>query len=371
MAKTTGLGDNLYLDGYDVSGDIGSIQSISNKRALLDVTGLDKDAHERLPGLGDAEISFTSFYNPSDGTDPDDLVVGAHEILKNILNGRHVLYFRGTVLGGAVAAMIGAQASYKLDRSAQGALTGEVQVMNAGGKLVEWGRSLTAGKHTSVAPENLPGVLDQDYPNGSVGKLSAYLQVMSIVGAAGNDITVKLQHSDYGSAIAVDDDAVLLITNLLNNHTYAPTGVGFSLTENRRVTITIADTTPSIVAGTVRIVGTNYNGDVQTEDVSIAGGAGAYTSTKFYRTVTSIVTLNNVTVLGGAGDETIKVGVEAAVVTYTDIAAGSFANVDVAVAPYKEHLDIAASSVKRYMRAVVGTVSGFTSAIFAVAVKRY
>jgi hypothetical protein len=35
MAKQSGLGDNLYVAGYDLSGDIGSLETISGRLALL------------------------------------------------------------------------------------------------------------------------------------------------------------------------------------------------------------------------------------------------------------------------------------------------------------------------------------------------
>ncbi len=365
MAKQTGLGDNFYLDGYNISGDVGSLQTMRNSRTLLDVTGIDKDAHERLPGLGDAEMSFNNWFNPTDDTPGP---AGAHFILKDILNDRHALYFRGTALGGPIAAMIAAQASYVLNRGNDGSLSGTVQLMNAGGRLIEWGHSLTAGVDTVVGAGNLTGVLDLDDTQGSAG-LSAYWQLFSLSGIAGNDINIKLQHSDYATAIGVDDDAVLLVTNLLSAHTYAANGAGFTGTvEPRRIIITIVDTTPSIVAGTVTLNGFDSKGDPLVEIVSIAGGAGTYTSTKFFSSVTSVVT-SVTTVLGGAGDETIKVGVQAAVVAYADIADGAFTSVDIADAPTRQHIDIA-HPIKRVLRGVVTTVDGFTSADIALAVKR-
>lgn len=367
MAKETGLGDNLYVDGYDLSGDIGAITSLNSSRALLDVTGIDVDAHERLPGLRDGELSFNNWYNPSDGSDPDD-PTGAHEVLKDIENERHTMYYRGTSLGGPVAAFIGAQASYQLNRNNDGSLSGTVQVMNAGGRGIEWGRSLTAGKQNATGAGNLTGVLDPDFPNGNTVDLSAYLQIFAIEGSAGDDVAFKLQHSDYFSAVAADDDAIRTVTNLTNT-TLAANGIGFTGTvEPRRVTITIVDTVPSIVAGSVLITGTDSKGDAQTESVSIAGGAGVYTSTKFFATVAS-VTISGATVLGGSGDETIKVGVEAAVVSYTDIAGAAFTAVDIAEAPTREHI-VADGPIKRAIRAVISTVDGFDSCDFAIAYKR-
>ena len=48
MAKTSGLGDNCYVGGYDLSGDIGSLGKISGSVATIDVTGINKSAFERI-----------------------------------------------------------------------------------------------------------------------------------------------------------------------------------------------------------------------------------------------------------------------------------------------------------------------------------
>lgn len=64
MAKESGLGMTVTIDdsagtGKDISNDIGSI-SFSTPQGLLDVTGLDKSAMERIPGLSDGNVQLTS-----------------------------------------------------------------------------------------------------------------------------------------------------------------------------------------------------------------------------------------------------------------------------------------------------------------------
>lgn len=76
----------------------------------------------------------------------------------------------------------------------------------------------------------------------------------------------------------------------------------------RNITGTITDTTPSITAGTITIVGTDVNGVSQTEAWSLVGPTLTFTGTKLFASVTSITGAGIVT-LGGAGDETIVMGV--------------------------------------------------------------
>lgn len=186
------------------------------------------------------------------------------------------------------------------------------------------------GKHTSTGAESLTGQSDPRFPLGSDGKLSAYLQVFSLTTDPGDDFKVTLQDSDYSlHTIAADDDAILLVTSLLNNHAYgAPNGVGFG-PDPRHVTVTIVDTTPSITAGTVRVTGTDAFGDALIENVNIAAGAGAYTTTGRFKTVAAVTTLNDVVTLGGAGDETIKVGVGAVATAYANLTGGAFGTVEI------------------------------------------
>lgn len=185
--KTTGLGDRFFLDGFDISGDVGAIQSISMTRALIDVTGLDKDSFERLTGLGDCEMSWNAWFNASAGQ--------SHPVMRNIPDGRHAMYFRGITLGSSVAAMVGTQANYNVNRQNDGAAAVSAQIMNKSGDLLDWGKALTAGKVTSTSAVDLAGLdgNDQGFEFGSDGQLRAYLQVFAFTGT---DVTFTLEDSD-------------------------------------------------------------------------------------------------------------------------------------------------------------------------------
>ena len=70
MAKVTGLKQKLFIGKQignnkkiiDVSGDVGSIDSLNMSRTLIDVTSIEQESMERLGGLGDLEMSFKSYY---------------------------------------------------------------------------------------------------------------------------------------------------------------------------------------------------------------------------------------------------------------------------------------------------------------------
>lgn len=180
MAKQSGLGDNFYLSGYDVSGDIGSI-STSGGPALLDVTGIDKSAYERIGGLRTGSMSWQAWFNPASNQ--------AHARMKTLpTTDVHCAYFRGTTLGNPAACMVAKQINYDGTRGADGAFTFAVEAQSNGFGL-EWGRSLTAGVRTDTGATN--GSSIDTTASASFGA-QAYLQAMAFTGT---DVTVKIQDS--------------------------------------------------------------------------------------------------------------------------------------------------------------------------------
>jgi hypothetical protein len=352
--KTTGLTDHVYVGGYDLSGDIGAVQVINKKQALIEDTGLDKYAVERLLGLCEGEIDFNAWYQ-------GNAALGLHEILKALPNAdRQALYFRGLLLGNPVACITGKQLEYSQARAAAGGMSGSVKVQSSGDVGLEWGVSLTPGPVISTSAEKGLGI---DNLAGTVDDLPAYLQVLAFTGT---DVTLKVEHSDDGDIdIPADDNAVLLQCSLLNNHTYAPNGAGYSPLHTRKVTFDVVDTGASIVAGTVTITGTDYLDDPLIEDVSIAGGAGSYETTGRFKTVIQVKTKNDVSVLDGGGDEKITVGVKALVSTYSIL--GAFAQTVLARTVQRV---VFAGPVKQFLRASVTTAAGFTTVTYVIAVAR-
>lgn len=183
MAKTGGLGDNLYIAGYNASGDIQQLGRIGGGPALLNLTGIDKSAYERQGGLRDGAIEFTAFFNHI-------TVTGAtHEKLATLPRTDVLLtYCRGTTLGDPAASLVGKQVNYDPSRADDGMLTFGVSAQ-ANGYGIEWGRQLTAGVRTDSAATNGTGI--DTAASASFGG-QAYLQVFSFTGT---DATVKIQDS--------------------------------------------------------------------------------------------------------------------------------------------------------------------------------
>ncbi len=192
MSKQSGLGDNLYVDGYDLSGDVGAMTTVRGGIAVLDVTGIDKLAHERIGGKRDGQIGFKSFFN--------DAASQEHAVLSTLpRTDRVATYCRGTTLGKPAACLVSKQIDYDPTRANTGELTLTTSLQGNGYGL-EWGEQHTAGKRTDTAATNGAGV--DGVASSSFG-LQAYLQVFSF---AGTSVVVKLQESsDNGAGDAFAD----------------------------------------------------------------------------------------------------------------------------------------------------------------------
>lgn len=185
MAKTTGLGDAFFVDGVDLSGDVGSLSRIAGGNTPLEVTGINKFGFERIGGVRDGGIEWSSWFNPT----------GAHAELSTLPRGdRVVSYFRGTTRGSQAAAITAKQVNYDPTRNADGSLTIAVQAL-ANKSGLEWGRQLTAGVESRSAAGALAGV---GHAGSTSFGLQAYLHVFAFTGTSA---TVAIQHSNDDGAV--------------------------------------------------------------------------------------------------------------------------------------------------------------------------
>lgn len=177
--KSNGLGDNFYVGGHDLSGDIQALGKISGGPALIDVTDITQSAHSRLGGLRDGAIDFTSYFDPTN----------AHPVLSALPTADTLLtYARGTTLGNPGACLNAKQINYDPTRTNSGELTVAVQAQ-ANSYGLEWGTQLTAGLRTDTAATNGASV---NFSAATSFGFQAYLQVTAFTGT---DVTISLQDS--------------------------------------------------------------------------------------------------------------------------------------------------------------------------------
>lgn len=236
MTKTSGLGDNFYVGGNDLSGDINSLSKISGMLATLDVTDITESAMERLGGHRDAEVAFTAYWNPT----------RAHPVLSALPTADvQASYRRGTVLGNPAAEIVAKQTNYDGTRGNDGSYTFAC-TLKSNGYGLEWGQQLTAGLRTDAAATN--GTSIDTLAAASFGA-QAYLQVTAFTGT---DVTVKIQDSADNSSFAD-------VTGLTFTQTTAAPGTQRLATANnatirrylRAVTVTTGGVTSVTFAVTV------------------------------------------------------------------------------------------------------------------------
>lgn len=199
MAKSSGLNMRLFVDGYDISGDTQAVGRVGGGPAVLDTTGLDKEAFERIGGRRDGAMDVTTFFNPETiagggSADRSHLALKALPLTDRILTLAHIP-------SGEVFNTVAKQGNYDPTVAADGMITCAVNAM-PNGYGVEAGRLLTpTGKLTQGAAGNV-GSVDFGVAPGSFGA-QFYLHVFAFTGTSA---TVKVQQSsDNGGADAFAD----------------------------------------------------------------------------------------------------------------------------------------------------------------------
>lgn len=206
MAKLSGIGGQLYVNGYDLSGDVGVINAVRDGQNLLDVTAIDKSAMERIPGLADGGIDFTAFFN--DATD------AAHDVLSPMgSTDKYVTYAVNTTLGRPGWSLTAKQADYAGARAADGSLAFTVQTQTSDGEGLRAGEMLTAGIRTDTAATNGSSV------DGTAATAFGAVIFLHVFDFDGTDVTISVEDSANNSAWAALTGASFAEIDAAGHHT--------------------------------------------------------------------------------------------------------------------------------------------------------
>ena len=136
MAKQTGLGDYVAVDDSsgavrDLSNDISGGYGINIAQELLDTTGLDKSARERLTGMSDSDVTLTGTFNPASNK--------SHDVFKTRTTARTFdLRVGGNTSSNPKLAMEMMIASYNLSRDSSGQMTWTATLNLSDGAVPAW-----------------------------------------------------------------------------------------------------------------------------------------------------------------------------------------------------------------------------------------
>ena len=135
MAKQTGLGDYLAVDdsggtARDISNDVGDY-GINIAQELIDTTGLDKSARERITGMSDSDVTITGFFNAASNK--------SHDVFKTRTGTRTFdLRIGGNSSSNPKLAMEMQVASYNITRGSDGSLGFTAGMNLADGTVPAW-----------------------------------------------------------------------------------------------------------------------------------------------------------------------------------------------------------------------------------------
>lgn len=211
MSKMAGMGMKVLVDGYDISGDFQSV-ALRGGPAVIETTGVDVFAYERIGGRRDGGIGAVTYFNPETAADdPGTSADRSHLVLRSLpLTDRLVTVAHPTA--GEAWNVVGKQGNYDPTVAADAAITCALDVQ-ANGYGLEPARLLTpAGLATLSGTGSLAGV---DFGTGDLDfGLQAHLQVIEL---DGTDATVTLQESSdngVGDAWAdITDGAFTTVTD--------------------------------------------------------------------------------------------------------------------------------------------------------------
>ena len=137
MTKRAGFPMNLWVDGYSLHGDVGAISGLSTSRGLMEDTGIDKSAVERLLLRADVKCAFKSFFNDSAGA-----IFPAFKARPT--TSRVVLLSLGITRGCPAIGFTAKQANFDHEEAESGAVTATTDFEGSDGYAPEWGEMVSA-----------------------------------------------------------------------------------------------------------------------------------------------------------------------------------------------------------------------------------
>jgi len=308
MAKTSGLGDRVWISGVPVSGDVQTV-ALTMPASPLDMTGIDKSAHERILGLRDGKIALSTYFNSAAG--------GIHTVLKTLPRTDVIgSYFRGYGLGSPCASVVSVQSNYDPTRGVDGSLIFKADLL--GDKYaLDWGVQLTNGPRTDVAATNGTGVDGGNSFNTPAIPAS---------------LTPVTNTSPLSAVVVITGGTM---TNVSVNGVTVGAGAGtYTVPPNGTITLTYT-------------VAPTWTWSLQT-----AFGFQAFL---------------HVSAFVGT-DVTVKLQDSADNVTFADVASGAFAQITSGT-PQGQRIAVGGTAVlRRYVRASTVTTGGFTSVTFVASV---
>lgn len=194
--KSSGMGSQLWVGGYNVGGSTNSLSRINGGPAAQDLTDITQSAFERKGALRDGGMTIVSYFNADAGA--------SHAAYSGLPTADTVAtYSLGSAIGLPAASCIGKQINYDPNRGQDGQLLLTVDVQ-ANGYGLSWGFMATAGQRTDASATAAAAVSPLDQLSATPGAFGLVMFVQ-LVSLGSGSVTVKLQESSDNSGDAYAD----------------------------------------------------------------------------------------------------------------------------------------------------------------------
>lgn len=195
MPKQSGLGQRCYVGGYNLSGDVGSIQNVNGGPQALDLTDITQSGYQRNGGLLGGAMAWTSYFNVATGR--------AHPVLSALPRTDTAVSLAtpstpGSALavGDPCASLQAIQIGYDGNRDQPGNFTFNLSAQSDQYPL-EWGQLLTAGERTDTTATASGTGLD-----GSASSTFGAQFYLHLTAFTGTSVTVRIQDSADNATFA-------------------------------------------------------------------------------------------------------------------------------------------------------------------------
>jgi phosphate-selective porin len=237
MAFNHGSAAKILLDGFNASNVLNEV-SEEGEQDNAEVTVLGDSAKSYIPGLRDATVKMSGFYDHDVVTDANAFSYKINSLLRQET---HATYLpAGDTLGGPAYLLKGILSSDEISASVDDAAEVDIEFQNCTG--MESGKTL----HPLAARTATGSATGIDNSAPSTNGLSAVLHVTAVSGTATPTVTVKIQHSS-DSTNGVDgawvDLATFAAATAKGSQYVSVTG---TVNDYVRAQWTITGTTPSL-----------------------------------------------------------------------------------------------------------------------------
>jgi hypothetical protein len=191
MAKTHGMGDQLWVGGVDLGASTNSLNRIGGGNTPIPMTDITQSAMAREGGQRDGGMDVVSYWDPT----------VAHPVYSALPRTDVILTYAHTAsIGGPSANLIGKQVNYDGSRAQDGGYLLSVQAL-ANGFGLQWALQATAGKRTDTAATGAGSVSPLDQGSASPGAFGGVMWV-HLFAVTGTSVTIALHESSDNSGDA-------------------------------------------------------------------------------------------------------------------------------------------------------------------------